>query len=206
MKNSINYWYRLEEGTKNTLLNDIYLAIKSNNSWWVRGIHDIIRHYGLGDLIYKKPHKNTAKIVQQRMKDCYIQEWFSKIESSVKLGHLCTLKKQYTRSIYLNKIKNINYRQQITKLRLSAHKRGFGTINNEQITNCELCNTNANLKHYILYCGKFNQKRYSIINSLHMHDISNEQLLHKLLNVEFCDKNIGKCIDYLLYICNQLAI
>ena len=95
LKQCVKYWYKLEHGTKNLLLNEIYGYVKENRSWWLEGVHSILKQYGFGNKIneprYNNVTNNTVKqqkvfgnIFEQRLKDCYIQNWFSKIKESVK--------------------------------------------------------------------------------------------------------------------------
>ena len=119
----------------------------------------------------------------------------------------------YSTSSYLDKVKSVQCRQQITKLRLAAHKGSFGTINNNNnvnlkcVFNCDSQNSVDSLKHYIMNCKNFAVDRSLIINYVRIHIDNDEAIFSKILNLNIDDEYIlGKCISFMCSICKHLNI
>ena len=117
IKQCINYWCRLENGTENILLNEMYVYIKEKKNWWLQGIYNILKYNGFGNKINEVNNHcniNNSFINEfvQRLKDCHTQSWFSKTQNSDKLKHLPVLyQNQYCRKDYVNIIKNVNVKK-----------------------------------------------------------------------------------------------
>ena len=120
---AITYWLRLVSGTKNTLFNEAFVQANKDNHWWVQGVKDILIKYGRANVANNSAqvtrHKRFASDFQQRLKQDYIQRWFTKISNSESFKYLKIVKNEYCMSPYLTNIQNTKIRKIITKLRIN---------------------------------------------------------------------------------------
>ena len=191
IKQCINYWCRLENGTENILLNEMYVYIKEKKNWWLQGIYNILKYNGFGNKINEVNNHcniNNSFINEfvQRLKDCHTQSWFSKTQNSDKLKHLPVLyQNQYCRKDYVNIIKNVNVKKNVIKLRTAAYHSKCGTLNKHENNLCEFCNNdNESLYHILLKCKEHNNMRNELFIHCNIMGETDDFKIKFLLNFE----------------------
>jgi hypothetical protein len=215
LKYCVKYWCRLENGTKNRLLNETYQFAKLNETWWVQGIHNVLRYNGFGNVLTNNSTVTVLKtlpvLFENRLTDCYIQGWYEYVRESKTLCHLAVLKETYKMSNYLTTINNVSSRKIITKLRTGAHKLDFGTMTDKSATTCTVCNSGyfENVEHILLSCKYTNSsltELHNKIEKLMPTNCNNIIKLRFLLNFEVNNSFIGYIIKYITTISNARGI
>jgi hypothetical protein len=112
-------------------------------------------------------------IFKQRVKDCYLQEWNSDINTMQPLLTYRAIKVNHCYEDYLNSITCIKYRKALTRLRLSAHNLNIesGRHGSKRIDRhvrvCVYCYKHdiADEFHVTLVCTLYNDLRKKHISS-----------------------------------------
>ena len=161
----ILYWWRLEQGTVNPLLNRAYNTMKEENHQWLQNIQFFLFNIGMGD-IWLNPsawEKESLKsVVTCHLQNIFIQkydEYICKPENvkKCKVMNVCD-KSTYSESKYLNDIESPQIRSIFTKLRLDINAtwdskmRSF-RYKNVQNDQCPHCNNIQNIEHVLLLCN-----------------------------------------------------
>ena len=140
---------------------------KSEHHAFCQGVKSLLYENGLG-YIWENPEnvkKNFHKTFRNRLYDQFRQYWQAKCKDSNANSLLHNLKKDYTVSKYLNKIKDVSIRRIFTKLRLSNHCLNECIGRYHQIErserSCKICNSNEieNVSHFLLKCNAFSTER-----------------------------------------------
>ena len=122
-KNALKNWSRIANKLKcNDLTSETYESAIEKDLVWPRYIENTITKNGLRGLFLVQS-KDTHTQVFQRMKDIFLQESFSDINSdNSKLRTYGKFKQTAGYESYLNDIKDLRVRSSFTKLRLSNHE------------------------------------------------------------------------------------
>jgi len=145
---------------------------RNNTVNWSSKVRDILNHSGFGDVWLFPESINIDKFIpllKIRLRDQYVAEWRTNIDSSTSLYMYKELKPTFERSSYLDLIENKKHRRIIAKMRLSSHKllietgRHHNIDRNERI--CPLCNCNdiEDEYHFILICPQYLEERIKYI-------------------------------------------
>ena len=76
----LQYWLRLENGTDNIILNQVYQCNKEENHYWYQSIKYLLCINGLGNIWYCPPIGHTysikpnGNILRKRLEEQYIQD------------------------------------------------------------------------------------------------------------------------------------
>ena len=118
---SIKYWLRLNAGTKNYLLNEAYSLVLDEKHDWIQSIQYLLCKNGFRN-VWLSPNEvdmdNFHKIFKRRLYDQHEQTYFSKLTESARYSVLSSLKTEYKRSGYIDKIKSPDIRKTFTRLRV----------------------------------------------------------------------------------------
>ena len=205
--NIIKYESRLHDIPPGNLLNEAYITnVELDNNdviTWFTGfkqiVHSIINHNV--DDVYKL---DRSEILDQ-CKQVYVNNLFNTIsQESSKLKLYSNFKNNVFLEEYLNDIKNIKYRQALTKIRISAHslqiKKGRycrPVIPREQ----KNCTENAcdNEIHFLTKCHFHSDERNRLFKqfndvSKHFKDMPDKDRVTYLMNVN--GENIVKVAKY----------
>ena len=151
LEKSLKYWLNVKRSSI-TSLNDVYndscVHLLNLKTSWVYKITQQLSDLGLCFVwTHFDRDCNYFPIIKNRMRDLFIQKWFSDIKSSSKLNYCKDFKTTFEFESYLENIKNDRLRICFTKIRISDHKlaveigRYIHIVRNERY--CELCNTFA---------------------------------------------------------------
>ena len=165
----IKYLMRLLNGTNNPILNEAFQSAKSNETRWYQSIHTLLRANGFAyvlddSLIFDR--EAFPRVFKQRCTDIYYQDTINRLENSPKFNFYYNMvfkhndKDNYNYQPYLDKVKNIEHRKSITRLRCSAHileeeKGRHLKLSKDQRT-CKQCSSQEieDLKHFLINCNK----------------------------------------------------
>jgi hypothetical protein len=192
----IMYWLQLEQGTSNELLNHAYRECTAGAHDFIESVKQILLSNGMGYILQNDNKitisKNMLKIlINQRLRDQYIQEYESKIcDSFVELS-LCKRGYEYTCSDYLDIVKSPSIRTVFSRLRIKQSKLKGHQFNIDDM-NCIKCNMTEDTKHLLFECQeqKLVEVRYRYLNSIHkllenFEYLSTEEQVRQVLNLNF---------------------
>jgi hypothetical protein len=92
------------------------LLIDANNVWknWVSNVKDLLCNLGFNDLwIWQDPGNFSLEVIKLRIKDQYLQLWFSRLEECNKLDIYKKIKLEFCIEKYLHFHINV---QHLTKI------------------------------------------------------------------------------------------
>lgn len=173
---SIKYWLRLEKGSENLILNSAYKLAKSEQHEFCQSIQALLSQHGFG-YVWHNPtltSKTFHVTFRNRLQDEFEQNWNSASKESSLTSLLQSLKSDYTLSDYLLVVRDVQIRNILTKLRVSAHclnictGRYLGIIRMDR--KCHLCKSNEveDASHFILRCEYFKKERDHFLSQLQM--------------------------------------
>ena len=157
----------------NTLVQLVYIATKTRNSW-VGKIKRVIQNLGYSFLaegnIPLKPHLHSIK---RRIQDHCLQEQNSNICNNSKLKFFQSVYCMGDRPPYVDLLKNVCDRSALCKIRISAHPlmiergRHLKILSNERF--CPVCKTNQieDEQHFLLHCDGFASQREAFEHKIH---------------------------------------
>jgi len=102
----LKYWYHILT-VKPLIVDEIYklLLIDANNGKinWVSNVKDVLCNLGFTDLwISQDPDNFSLEVVKLRIKDQYLQSWFSRLEECNKLDIDKRIKLEFCIEKYLD--------------------------------------------------------------------------------------------------------
>ena len=117
----MKYWLKLRN-TDNCILRTCYEEMVNENDKWIENIRLELDKLGLAFLWFTAyDEKSAFKIIEQRMKDVYIQEMRSEIDTMAKCNFYKFLVNRHCLQFYLTKPLPVKTREIITKFRISGH-------------------------------------------------------------------------------------
>ena len=197
---AIKYWLRLKSGTHNKLLNEAYKVTENEKHDWYQSIQHLLCTNGFRNIWLDPNSENINtfhKTFKRRLNDQYEQTLLAKMRDSERLSLLSTLKSDFCRSQYLEKIRSPDIRKIFTRLRndlniLNACQFRKRKVTSPKCTSCQ--GADDDVTHLLLNCTRFNDIRnvftqkvceeYS--NFIHMSD---SRKLAFILNLD-CPTNI----------------
>ena len=147
---------------------------------WLSNVSKILEESGYGYLLLNQDYNipSAQSQVKQRLKDIFLQTFYSELNSNGKkenqgnkLRTYRKFKDTYEREQYLN-IHNFSHRRAMAKLRISDHPLQIevGRYNRTPPSDriCTLCNAKdiENEVHFVLECELYSDIRNSFINAL----------------------------------------
>ncbi len=128
-KRCLKYWFKILEMPNSRYVKSCYKMIKNlddrGKTTWASSVKELLFKYGFGIVWMEQGVGNVDLFLHrfnERVRDCYIQEWYNNIHDSSKLSVYCTFKSLLEPEKYLNCIKVWKHRQSLAKLRCSCHK------------------------------------------------------------------------------------
>ena len=170
LNQSINYKKRINAMSSETLVKKSCLeAINSHPNFKIQWTH-------IADNLFEYFDTGHSSVLQQ-LKNEYCKMWHQEINPQYSYGKLrtyCTFKKQFHMENYLAQLP-LNKRQNLTKLRISAHRLAIETGRytrpitpiSERV--CTLCNSGdiEDEPHLVLKCNFFKEQRTKLQNDIH---------------------------------------
>ena len=189
LAHSAKYWLRLCTHDPSSLVYKAYLDMftdtnRTQDSNWVGGIQRIWTEFGMSGIwenqgsLYK--HK-AVKNLKKNMLDRYEHNWLAHVGLSptfstagTKLQTYIRVKQYFGLENYIRVTKNFKWRQDMAKLRLSAHPLRIESgrycrppLPPEQRV-CQYCNLGGveNEEHFLLDCTLYAEERYELQQAL----------------------------------------
>ncbi len=206
IRQSILYWYRLECGTTNILLNCAYRECTENDHDWIKNIREFLSRNGLESLRQNVHlfHRNYVKYrVKNNLESQYISQYNTYTHPENKdtyekcaIIRTCRMDLQYKQATYLEKIESPQVRSIFTRLRIDCNNsndckfRSY-RFKHQDTDKCTFCpNKVDSVAHVILHCQHPDVMKvrnsfyntYSIYHSNFMNLDDNDKLYH-MLNV-----------------------
>ena len=140
-----------------------------------------------------------------RLYDQYRQDFFSKINNSNRFDILSSLKTDYKRSDYIDKIKSPDIRQIFTRLRIDNNILNTCKFRFNQSTSklCKTCrNATEGVRHFLLDCDYYKEKRdmfFKVVSNSYYNfvQLSADQKLRFILNLDCPDNLQGPCCKFI---------
>ena len=206
--NIVKYWFKLLY-SENCILREVYLSLErncTNSVNWVSNVKDILQRYGFNE-VWMYPYSveiNTfLSLFKQRIRDTYITEWKTSIESSTRLRLYREIKDEFILENYLINIINPKIRKALTKLRCVSHslqieigRRGVNRCEYRQRL-CKYCNLNdiEDEFHFLLICPLYKTERISYLKQYFWKEPSMYKCVQLLKN-----KNVDIQINLAKYV------
>ncbi|KAK7108905.1 hypothetical protein V1264_013044 [Littorina saxatilis] len=172
----VKYWLRL-----NRLPNTRYvkmahvmmrnMADRGTDNWSAR-VRNLLCENGFGHVWtygYVGNEKHFIKAFQQRLKDCFTQNWHSKLEDSERYDTYKLFKPDFGREKYLDQIDNPYIQKVFTKLRLwvsplMCNKQRY-SANGSHV--CPLCRyPHENEHHFLFKCPVYSDIRETYLGNV----------------------------------------
>jgi len=190
----LKYWYHILT-VKPLIVDEIYklLLIDANNGKinWVSNVKDVLCNLGFTDLwISQDPDNFSLEVVKLRIKDHFLQSWFSGLEECNKLDIFKSFKLEFCIEKYLYFHINV---QLLTNIRSGTLKLNVETGRYQNIVRenrmCLSCNMNVleDEYHFVLVGPAYRSFR-SLYLLRYYCSWPNRQKLYTLLKA--CDKNL----------------
>ena len=178
----VRYWLKIVTLDENKYVKCIYnmmiqdLESSPEKPNWALHVKHLLSIYGFRNVWeaqYIENSKSFLEIFKQKVKDCIVQEWHSRVEDSLKDSnrartfiHITNFKAQP----YLDKITVKKFQTSLSRLRLSSHrlhvetgrwKKPVKTPFNER--KCAICNLLEDEFHFVLECSIYKELRKQYI-------------------------------------------
>ena len=192
---AVKYWLRLKSGTKNKLLNEAYKITQNENHEWYQSIQYILCSNGFRNIWLDSTQVNVDnfhKTFKKRLNDQYEQNILSKLRDSERLSILAKLKSDFSRSEYLEKIRNPDIRKTFTRLRIDLNILNTCKFRQRKMISprCTYCEgADEDVIHFLLHCTKFADMRNIFMQRMraeysNFSNISDLQKLKIILNLD----------------------
>jgi hypothetical protein len=169
---TLRYWLRLTRMENDRLPKKAYNMLMSmhgnNKKCWITDVHDVLMMYGFGYvwLNHGVQHvKWFLKVFNQRLSDCWIQGWHSRLQDSERYFYYRMFKTSFGTECYFDTISNLKLRNCLIRFRLGisdilCHKNRFKC----NVTNtCPVCNNDEeNDFHFLFHCPAYKQMRNTL--------------------------------------------
>ena len=178
---AIKYFLRLENGTKNHILNECYGEVKKLNLEWYQGIQHLLSMNGFGSVWLNArsvAFKSFHKRFQKRLDDQFVQFLRNKIETSERFSLLNEIMQNndtYKCQRYVKLVKNPSIREIFTKIRinfniLESSKHLIGKSDTNGV--CQNCNENSieTPDHLFFECDSFTTLRNTLLEKIQDED------------------------------------
>ena len=115
---------------------------------------------------------NYLPKLKQRLRDQYIQLWHDTLSSQTKMQYYIKFKTVFEYEKYLDAVSNENYRQEMSRFRLSSHRLEIesGRYNNVVRADriCKVCTQNVveSEYHFLLCCSLYREFRIKYFTNM----------------------------------------
>ena len=174
----IRFWLKVINLEENKYVKCIYdMMIQDSQSFpnkpnWALHVKHLLTIYGFGNVWEAHGVQNAKaflEIFKQRVKDTFVQEWHSRLETSTRARTFIHITK-FNYQPYLDIINVKKFQLSLSRLRLSSHKLEVeaGRWTKPEKTpfdnrKCILCNTLEDEFHFVLECGIYKDIRKQYI-------------------------------------------
>ena len=170
----LKYWIHLDSLDDNKIVKQAFLMSRTQSDSRHKSFHSYIRGllHNIGrpktEILY--PLNFNINNGVNKLKEKYINLWRQKLQNSEKLSFYKEIKIKYEPENYLMSERNISFRKEVTKLRISNHdlmiERGryFSPKLPRDERFCSTCSDNKieDEKHFIIDCDFYNQERNAL--------------------------------------------
>ena len=186
----IKYWIHMMKADRNSLLHDCYMyQMQQVNSekCWMLAVKHILCELGFEHIWYQQEVENQNQFIERlkgKIKTVYKEKVKKQMfndqgrpEGGNKLRTYRTFKDDYGLEPYLMNVKPLPSRNNIAKLRISAHDLHIerGRYHRPQKTpiserRCQFCSEIEDEKHVVLRCPKYSEDRKTLFNTLYLYE------------------------------------
>jgi hypothetical protein len=177
----IKYWLKLNTfKSENCILYHIVknqrycIEHNQNVSNWTYKVRKLLQESGFEEIWLFPESVNINMFIPElrlRLRDIYIQNWRTDMNSCTSLYIYREIKLLYVKSAYLEILDSKKYRNAIAKLRLGSHNLAIETGRHRQVDRtqrkCNMCNLNdlEDEFHFVLKCPFYSNLRQQFISS-----------------------------------------
>ena len=169
---ALRYWFKILKMPIDRLPKQAYLMLINSNVPgelnWARGIENFLSRIGCSFIWANGGSSNESKVlnlIEQRLKDCFRQEWHVKLESN-RFALYRRIKSSFELENYLNFINIKKFRDTFIRFRLGINELGCNRkrfVEYAEIS-CPFCSDQVeNEEHFLLYCPKYSVPREKYI-------------------------------------------
>ena len=175
-KRCIKYWLKILKMPKSRFVRKCYDMMLDDDSLgftnWVTGIRLCLQENGFGYIWQNQSvilERSFLAQFENRLKDCFLQEWRATVNSNSKLCFYSVYKSEFNYEKYLDFLDIRKFRYMFSNFRVGSHELEIerGRYHNvpRQSRVCKLCNTHSveNEYHFLLCC-----EHYSDLRSLYL--------------------------------------
>ena len=176
MTRCLSYWIKLLRMENYRYPKQSYLMLKrldeSGKTTWASHIKSMLFRFGFGYIWISQDVGNSKLLMHlftERLKDCYFQEWLSKVVESEKAEHYKHFKSLLEVEKYLTLDLCFKFRQALAKFRCSSHnlmiEKGRHLDLDRIFRNCPFClkrniYTIEDEYHFLMVCPQYEDIRY----------------------------------------------
>ena len=193
---AVKYWFRLNNGTSNTLLNNAFIVNKDEKLDWYQGIQYILCQNGFRNvwLDFRSVNNDSFdKVFKKRLNDQSIQNVFGKISNSDRLPVLNDIGLSYSFKGYLSRVRNPDIRTIFTKLRIDMNELNACRFRLKKILSpkCNVClNEDEDVKHVLFKCSKYELLRKCFYDNIskkppYFISLSNSNKMNIVLDMKY---------------------
>ena len=177
MVRCLTYWIKLLTMETHRYPKQCYIMLKRLDEvgkiTWASHVKEMLYKYGFGYVWIAQDVGNSKQLLglfTQRLKDCFLQDWFAKINESSKAEHYKCFKSLLDVEKYLYIDLSFRYRNALAKFRCSSHslmiEKGRHTDLDRLYRNCPLCiQRNVYILedeyHFLMVCPEYEDLRYN---------------------------------------------
>jgi len=220
----LKYWVRLESLPDDHLLKEAYLCNLQlqEKGTWGSSIRYILEELKLNEFWINKPKNNSVvnkakKSLKENFENVWLKDLFNDNRKIIghkrKLRTYRTFKINFELENYLSVIKNVEYRQNLLRFRISSHKLQIETgrypYKPEHERTCKVCKTDVieNEYHFLLDCTAYDALKCDFetkIQSIfpgYINLPTNEQFIWLMASkhekvIFLLSKYITQCLEY----------
>ena len=179
IKKCVSYWVKILGMSHSRYPRASYEMLKkldeAGKVTWATKIKLLLMRYGFGHVWIEQQVGNPIAfltIFQQRLKDCYIQEWHASINESPRLRFYCNFKLRFEQELYLQSVEVFRFRKMLAKFRCSNHPLAIetGRHRNDPINSrvCLICGKRGEVvvedeTHFLLFCPAYQVLRLALL-------------------------------------------
>lgn len=188
MSRCLNYWIKILQMENHRYPKQCYFMLKrldeTGKITWASHIKEMLFKFGFGYVWLAQEVGNSKYLLylfSERIKDCYFQDWLSKINESPKAEHYKHFKSMLDVEKYLCLDLPFKFRNALAKFRCSSHclmiEKGRHMGLDRSYRNCPLCikrnaYTLEDEYHFLMVCPEYEDIRYNLFPENMMENVS----------------------------------
>ena len=173
------YWLRLSKMPESRIPKQAYLMLTRSyipeGMNWAKSVAQCLSELGFGYVWANggtSNEKGFLKSLKQRLRDCYLQEWSSKLCLSSRYEFYKSFKTFFRCEPYLSYINIKKFRDSFIRFRLGCNSLKINARSNKDGNadmKCPVCNVIENESHFLIHCQLYDDIRQKYL-SRHMYD------------------------------------